>query len=46
MSGSSYWPRSAVNAYGIAQFSRIHARAQLVSSPPENAIPTRSPIGS
>src|SRR5262245_49616215 len=46
MSGSSYWPRSAVNAYGIAPFSRIHASAQHVSSPPENAMPTRSPIGS
>src|SRR5579871_2400198 len=46
MSGSSYWPRSAVNAYGTAPFSRIHASAQQVSSPPENAIPTRSPTGS
>ena len=46
MSGSSYWPRSAVNAYGTAPCSRIHASAQHVSSPPENAIPTRSPTGS
>ena len=46
MSGSSYWPRSAVNAYGTAPCSRIHASAQLVSSPPEKAIPTRSPTGS
>ena len=46
MSGSSYWPRSAVKAYGIAPRSRIHASAQLVSRPPENAIPTRSPTGS
>ena len=35
-----------MNAYGIAPCSRIHAIAQLVSSPPENAIPTRSPTGS
>src|SRR5689334_7528062 len=46
MSGSSYWPRSAVNAYGIAPFSRIQASAQHVSRPPENAMPTRSPTGS
>src|SRR3954452_15111649 len=45
-SSSSYCPRSAVNAYGIAPFSRIHASAQQVSSPPENAMPTRSPTGS
>src|SRR5436309_2440089 len=35
-----------MNAYGTAPFSRIHAIAQHVSSPPENAIPTRSPAGS
>src|SRR5262249_335712 len=46
MSGSSYCPRSAVNAYGVAPFSRIQASAQHVSSPPENAMPTRSPTGS
>ena len=46
MSGSSYWPRSAVKAYGIAPFSRIHASAQHVSRPPEKAMPTRSPTGS
>ena len=46
MSGSSYWPRSAVKAYGIAPCSRIQASAQQVSRPPENAIPTRSPTGS
>src|SRR3954449_12162091 len=46
MFGSSYWPRSAVNAYGIAPFSRIHASAHEVSSPPEKAIPTFSPTGS
>src|SRR6266404_3443532 len=46
MSGSSYWPRSAVNAYGIAPCSRIQASAHDVSSPPENAMPTRSPTGS
>ncbi len=45
MSGSSGWPRSAVSAYGIAPCSRIHAIATVVSSPPENAIPTRSPTG-
>src|SRR6188472_2301959 len=45
-SGSSYWPRSAVRAYGTAPFSRIQATATVVSSPPENAIPTRSPTGS
>ena len=35
-----------MNAYGIAPLSRIQASAQHVSSPPENAIPTRSPTGS
>ncbi len=30
---------------GIAPFSRIHATAADVSSPPENAMPTRSPTG-
>ena len=35
-----------MNAYGIAPCSRIHATAQHVSSPPENAMPTRSPTGS
>ena len=35
-----------MNAYGIAPCSRIHASAQHVSRPPENAIPTRSPTGS
>ena len=44
-SSSSYWPRSAVRAYGIAPFSRIQATATVVSSPPEKAIPTRSPTG-
>ena len=37
---------SAVYAQGTAPFSRIHATATEVSSPPENAIPTRSPTGS
>src|SRR6478736_2741321 len=46
MSGSSYWPRSAVKAYGIAPRSRIQASAQHVSRPPEKAIPTFSPTGS
>src|SRR5579884_2832216 len=46
MSGSSYCPRSAVNAYGTAPCSRIHAIAQHVSRPPEKAMPTRSPTGS
>ena len=46
MSGSSGWPRSAVNAYGTAPCSRIHATAQQVSRPPEKAMPTRSPTGS
>src|SRR5580693_7277717 len=45
MSGSSYWPRSAVYAHGTAPFSRIHATATEVSRPPEKAIPTRSPTG-
>jgi hypothetical protein len=31
--------------HGIAPFSRIQATATEVSSPPENAIPTRSPTG-
>ena len=35
-----------MRAYGIAPFSRIQATATVVSSPPENAIPTRSPTGS
>ena len=35
-----------MNAYGIAPCSRIHASAQHVSSPPEKAMPTRSPTGS
>ena len=45
-SGSSYWPRSAVYAYGMAPWCRIQATATEVSRPPENAIPTRSPTGS
>src|SRR3954447_4591174 len=45
MSGSSYWPRSAVYVHGTAPFSRIHATATEVSSPPEKAMPTRSPTG-
>src|SRR5580693_4451844 len=45
MSGSSYWPRSAVYAHGTAPFARIHATATEVSRPPEKAIPTRSPTG-
>ena len=45
MSGSSYWPRSAVYVHGIAPLSRIHATATEVSRPPENAMPTRSPFG-
>src|SRR4051794_30017919 len=44
-SGSSYWPMSAVYAHGIAPLSRIQATATEVSSPPENAMPTRSPTG-
>ena len=43
--GSSYWPRFAVYANGTPPLSRIHATAADVSSPPENAIPMRSPIG-
>ncbi len=35
-----------MKAYGTAPFSRIQASAQHVSRPPENAIPTCSPIGS
>src|ERR1700742_3620842 len=45
MSGSSYWPMSAVYVQGTAPFSRIHATATEVSRPPEKAIPTRSPTG-
>src|SRR3984885_4122968 len=45
MSGSSYWPMSAVYVHGTAPFSRIHATAMEVSRPPEKAIPTRSPMG-
>src|SRR5690349_15459574 len=45
MSGSSYWPRSAVYVQGTAPFSRIHATATEVSRPPEKAMPTRSPTG-
>src|SRR6478609_5312565 len=45
MSGSSYWPMSAVYVHGTAPFSRIHATATDVSSPPEKAMPTRSPTG-
>ena len=36
----------AVYVQGTAPFSRIHATATDVSSPPEKAIPTRSPTGS
>src|SRR5258705_2279361 len=46
MSGSSYWPMSAVYVQGMAPLSRIQATATEVSRPPENAIPTRSPEGS
>src|SRR5215217_4742013 len=46
MSGSSYCPRSAVYVQGTAPFSRIQATATEVSSPPEKAMPTRSPTGS
>src|SRR5690606_35597274 len=35
----------AVYAQGSAPFSRIHATATEVSSPPEKAMPTRSPTG-
>src|SRR3954471_8716852 len=45
MSGSSYWPMSAVYVHGTAPLSRIHATATEVSSPPEKAMPTRSPTG-
>src|SRR3954463_11866698 len=45
MSGSSYWPMSAVYVQGTAPLSRIHATATEVSRPPEKAIPTRSPTG-
>src|ERR1700733_15541284 len=45
MSGSSYWPMSAVYVHGTAPFSRIHATATDVSRPPEKAMPTRSPTG-
>src|SRR5579864_4146252 len=42
---SSYWPMSAVYAHGMAPFSRSHATATEVSSPPEKAMPMRSPTG-
>src|ERR1700693_3558770 len=45
MSGSSYWPMSAVYVHGTAPFARIHATATEVSRPPEKAIPSRSPTG-
>src|SRR3954447_1481793 len=45
MSGSSYWPRSAVYVHGTAPRARIHATATEVSRPPEKAMPTRSPTG-
>src|SRR3954453_10897457 len=45
-SSSSTCPRSAVKAYGIPPFSRIQATATAVSSPPEKAMPMRSPTGS
>ena len=45
ISGSSYWPRSAVYVQGTAPLSRIHATATDVSRPPEKAIPTFSPTG-
>ena len=45
ISGSSYWPISAVYVYGIAPLSRIQATATEVSRPPEKAIPTRWPTG-
>src|SRR4051794_16476626 len=45
ISGSSYWPRSAVQVHGTAPLPRIHATATEVSRPPEKAIPTRSPTG-
>jgi hypothetical protein len=34
-----------VYAYGIAPFARIQCSAALVSSPPENAMPTFWPAG-
>src|ERR1039457_1719968 len=45
MSGSSYWPMSAVYGNGTPSFSRNHATATELSRPPEKAIPTRSPTG-
>src|SRR5215204_3890214 len=45
MSGSSYWPMSAVYVHGTAPLSRIQATATDVSRPPEKAMPTRSPLG-
>src|SRR5437764_4757877 len=36
---------SAVYAHGMAPFSRSHATATDVSSPPEKAMPMRSPTG-
>ena len=45
MSGSSYCPMSAVYVHGMAPLSRIQATATEVSRPPENAMPTRSPMG-
>src|SRR5215207_9436550 len=45
MSGSSYWPMSAVYVHGTAPLSRIQATATEVSRPPEKAMPTRSPTG-
>src|SRR5882757_7301817 len=45
MSGSSYWPMSAVYVHGTAPLSRIQATATEVSRPPEKAMPTRSPVG-
>src|SRR3546814_21082389 len=45
MSSSSYCPRSPVYVQGTAPLSRIHATATEVSSPPEKAMPTRSPTG-
>src|SRR5579863_3033293 len=45
MSGSSYWPMSAVYVQGTAPLARIHATATEVSRPPEKAMPTRSPTG-
>src|SRR3954451_19479002 len=45
MSSSSCWPRSAVYACGTAPRSRSQATPTGVSSPPEKAIPIRSPAG-